>query len=258
MRIYGIRFTLIAALFALTFALTLATWSGSANQTPNPQKASKQDTKPEDDLPILDFKHAETTTEADQEQGPPDPFRMYRKIAELPKGVEPLPTTAHDLLQLPAIPAKQSDAIILGTVTDRRAVLTDDRTRIYSEFSISIAEIFKDDPHLFRVGQAVTVSRRGGAVRFPSGKIQRYTFYNQNYPRQGKVYILFLRREEENDFSILTGYEVDGAVIQPLDGKRGSTNKEDRIQFDVYRGVRQEAFISELQKALQKTGGGPN
>jgi hypothetical protein len=223
MRIHGVCFTLIAL-----SALTFAAWSGSANQNPNPQ-ASKQDIKPEDDLPVLDLKPTETTTEANQQQGPPDPFRIYRKISELPKGVEPLPTTAHDLLQLPAIPAKESDAIILGTVTDRRAVLTDDRSRVYSEFSINIAEIFKDDPHLFRIDRAVTVYRRGGAVRFPSGKIQRYTFHNQGCPQQDKAYILFLMRDEEGDFFILTGYEVDGAVIQPLDGKRGSKNEEDKI-----------------------------
>ena len=46
---------------------------------------------------------------------------------------------------MPALPFEQSNVISLGKVTDRHAVLTDDRLGVYSEFSISVSEIFKDD-----------------------------------------------------------------------------------------------------------------
>ena len=251
--------TLLVAFAALTFALTLVAWSGSASQSVSLQEADKQQATPENDLPVLDLKQ-EATTAADQQKARKHRLSLRQdwKITELPAKAEPIPVAAHALLRLPAIPAQQSNAIIRGTVINRRAILTDDKLGIYSEFSISIAEIFKDDPNLFRINQVVTVSRPGGAVRLSSGKIHRYTISSQGYPQQGKEYILFLNRNEEGDFSILTGYEVDGAVVQPLDGKRGSRNKEDQLQFDTYRGVSRETFIGALQRALQQTGGGPN
>lgn len=244
--------TLLVAFAALTFALTLVAWSGSASQSISPQEADKQQATPENDLPVWDLKQ-EATTAADQQKARKHRLSLRQdwKITELPAKAEPIPVAAHALLRLPAIPAHQSNAIIRGTVINRRAILTDDKRGIYSEFSISVAEIFKDDPNLFRINQVVTVSRPGGAVRLSSGKIHRYTISSQGYPQQGKD-ILFLNRNEEGDFSILTGYEVDGAVVQPLDGKRGSKNKEDQLQFDTYRGVSRETFIGALQRLYSK------
>ncbi len=61
MRIYGKGFTLTIVFVALTFALTLVGWSGSANQGVGPQEANKQETTPEHDVPLLDLKQAEKT-----------------------------------------------------------------------------------------------------------------------------------------------------------------------------------------------------
>lgn len=88
-------------------------------------------------------------------------------------------------------PIEQSNAIIFGKVTGRRAVLMDDKFGIYSEFSIKISEIFKDDLSAFFTDQGITTSRPGGAVRFPSGKVQEYTISLQGYPQQDKVVYSF-------------------------------------------------------------------
>ena len=259
MRIYGRRLTLLVIFLPLTVALTLLAWSGSANQSAKPQEATKQEATPENDVPVLDLKHAETTG-SDQLKGRKrrNSLRQDRKIAELPASVEPLPLSSHTWIRLPALPVEQSNVIILGKVTDRRAVLTDDRLGVYSEFSISVNEIFKDDLNLVFIGQVITASRPGGAVRFPSGRIQQYTVSRQGYPQQDKVYVLFLKRDEEGDYSIQTGYEVNGSVVQPLDGRRDLPKNERDLQFGIYRGVTVESFRNALQKALQQTGGGPN
>ena len=257
MRIYGSRFTLIASLLALTFALTLATWNGSATQDLSPSEASRQETTPENDVPMLDLKQAEKTA-PDQLKGQKrrQSLRQRIRIEELPAAVEPLPFPAHARVHMPALPVEQSNAVILGKVTERRAVLTDDKLGIYSEFSISVSEIFKDDLSLFFIGQVITAFRPGGAVRFPSGRIQQYTVSRQGYPQQDKVYVLFLKRDEEGDYSIQTGYEVNGKVVQPLDGKRDLPKNEPDLQFGIYRGLSLESFRSALQKALQQAEGG--
>ena len=256
MRIYWRGFTLTIIFAAITLGLTLVAWSGSANQGGSQEANKQQENTPTNDVPVLDLKHAETTG-SDQLNGRKrrNSLKQDRKIAELPSNVEPLATNAHTFVLLPPLPVEQSNAIILGKVTERRALLTDDRLGIYSEFSISIEEIFKDDQNLFRVGGVVVASRPGGAVRFASGRTQTYTIFNQGYPQKDKVYVLFLRRDEDGDYSIQTGYEVTGVVVQPLDGKRDLPKNESDVQFGIFRGVTLESFRNALQKALQQQGG---
>src|SRR5215210_6536062 len=207
MRIYGRGFTLTIVFATITLGLTLMAWSGSANQGDGPQ-ANKQEITPENDVPVLDLKEAEKAA-PEQLKGRKRGQSLHQRIEELPAGAEPLPFSWHFWGRVPALPVEESNAIVLGKVTDRRAVLMDDKVGIYSEFSIKISEIFKDDLKGFFIDQVITTTRRGGAVRFPSGKIQKYTISSQGYPQQGKVYLLFLKRDEVGDYSIFTGYEVN-------------------------------------------------
>lgn len=110
----------------------------------------------------------------------------------------------------------------------------------------------------FFIDQVITASRPGGAVRYPSGKIQKYTISLVGYPQQNKVYVLFLKRDEVGDYSIFTGYEVNGSVVQPLDGQRNLPKNEPDLQFGIYRGVSLESFRNALQKAIQQGGVTPN
>ena len=257
MRIYGRGFTLTIVFVALTLALTLVAWSGSANQAVSPQEANGQEATPDKDVPVLDLKQAEKNG-SDQLKGRKrgQSLRQRIRIDELRAGVEPLPFSWHIWGRVPALPVEQSNAVVLGKITDRRAVLMEDKLGIYSEFSIKISEIFKDDLNGFFIDQVITASRVGGAVRYPSGKIQKYTVSLLNYPQQDKVYVLFLKRDELGDYSILTGYEVNGSVVQPLDGQRNLPKNEADLQFGIYRGVSLESFRNALQKALQQVGGG--
>lgn len=257
MRIFGRGFTLTTVFAAIAFGLTLVTWSGNAYQTSIPQKASKQEITPENDVPVLNLKQAETTG-SDQLKGRKrgQSLRQRIKIEELKAGVEPLPFSWNIWARMPALPVEQSNAVVLGKVTDRRAVLMDDKLGIYSEFSIKVSEIFEDDLNGFFIDQVITASRVGGAVRYSSGKIQKYTVSRLNYPQNEKEYVLFLKRDELGDYSILTGYEVNGNVVQPLDGRRNLPKNEPDLQFGIYRGVSLESFRNALQKALKQSGGG--
>jgi hypothetical protein len=208
------------------------------------------------DLPLVDFVNADNPAMAQKARKRSHSLRQDKAIAELPAGVEPLPIAAHQLARLPALPVAQSNVVVLGDITERSAILTDDKLGVYSEFSIHLVKIFKDDQSVLAVGGLVEASRLGGAVRFPSGRIQRYTVSRvsrQGYPQQGKVYVLFLKRDEDGDFSILTGYELGSTMVNPLDGDPRPGND---LQFGIYRGVKQELFLTELQKALRATSGG--
>lgn len=242
------RVMLIAALVG--GVLTLAITFGRSGST---LAFGGQDVSNDNDAPVLEYEQTGPAMAAPKAKNS-RALRQDKPIDELPGTVVPLPTTAHMWVGLPALPIAQSDAVVLGEVTDRRASLTEDRTGVYSEFSVRLDTVFKDAQGLPASGGVVQVFRPGGAVRFASGKVQRYTISKLSYPKQGRQYILFLKRDDEGDFSILTGYELWNNKVVPLDGDKADPRGE--LQFGVYRGASRESFLSELMKAVQAASGG--
>lgn len=244
------RVMLIAALVG--GVLTLALTFGRSGST---LAFGGQDVSNDNDAPVLEYEQTGPAMAAPKTKKG-RALRQDKPIDELPGAVEPLPMSSHMWVGLPALPVAQSDAVVLGEVTDRRASLTEDRTGVFSEFSVRLDTIFKDAQGLPAPGGVVQVSRPGGAVRFASGKVQRYTFSKLGYPRQGRLYVLFLKRDEEGDFSILTGYELRDDKVRPLDG--GGADPQGELQFAVYKGASRESFLGELTKAVQAASGGHN
>lgn len=214
--------------------------------------SGRQDVSNDNDAPVLEYRQA----------GPAEArkvkkvgaLRDDKPITEFPGNIEPLPLAAHFWIGLPVLPVAQSDAVVLGEVIDRSASLTEDRTGVYSEFSVLLDTVFKDAQGLLGPGGLVQASRPGGAVRFASGKVQRYTISKLGYPRQGGTYVLFLKRDEQGDFSVLTGYELRNNKVVPLDGD--NVDPRGDLQFRVYRGARPDAFLAELKRAVQAAPGG--
>lgn len=67
-----------------------------------------------------------------------------------------------------ALPVTQSDIIVLGRITDAKAYLSNDRTNIYSEFSVIIEEVLKGNPSIFVTpGAIIATERRGGGCKIP-------------------------------------------------------------------------------------------
>ncbi|HEV7683807.1 MAG TPA: hypothetical protein VGO68_16885 [Pyrinomonadaceae bacterium] len=202
-------------------------------------------------VPVIDFVNADAPTK--QKARKRGLSVDNKPVAELPAAAQPLPLSGHLWWGMPALPVVQSNAVVLGEITGRRAVLTDDKLGIYSEFSIKLVKVFKDDQGMLNVGGSVEASRLGGAVRFPSGKIQRYTVSRQGYPELGNQYVLFLQRDEAGDFSIITGYNVSSPGVTPLDGD--ALQPKGDLQFGIYRGVARDAFLNDLKDAVLPASG---
>jgi hypothetical protein len=151
--------------------------------------------------------------------------------------------------EVPAIPTSQSDVILIGTVVDSQANLSADKTGVYSEFGIHVEEVLKGIGTSALNYPVVTVERFGGAVRFPSGVIQKYRTSGQGMPREGRHYVLFLKKiDQDDDFSILTAYELRGEKIVPLDGSSQQGNE--RLAFDSYKGVDVISFLRVVRDAI--------
>ena len=249
MKLFGKRITLLAILAVVSLTLT------GVRRSRIPLTVSAQQAASDDELPVVDYeKTNKTPTRKDgkHRRG----LRQDKSIAELPAGIEPLPMSSHWSIGLPALPVAKSDAVVLVEVTGRQANLTDDKLGIYSEFSLCVETVYLDRQALLAPGAAVTATRLGGAVRFASGRVQRYMVSKQGYPRLGKHYVLFLKRDEAGDFSILTGYEIRDGLVLPLDGD--SRDSQSDLQFGIYRGMSQESFFNDLLTVLAspEVGGG--
>jgi hypothetical protein len=152
---------------------------------------------------------------------------------------------------LPAFPFNRSSAVIIGDVIGAEAHLSSDETKIYSEFTVHVDEVLKsDDSGALKPESKINVERPGGRVRFPSGKIVFAAVSNQDLPRIGRRYVLFLThdfimggRYDETLF-ILTAYELTKGKVFPLD-KVSSGHP-----INAYKGSDEEVFFKDLMSAL--------
>src|SRR5207253_10509831 len=107
-----------------------------------------------------------------------------------------------------------------GTITHSQAFISNDRSAVYSEFQVIVNKILKNNDALGITPDANIVAERvGGRIRFASGRAQLRGDSGRNLPHKSKQYALFLKWDEPGkDFMIVTGYEIRGESVYPLDG----------------------------------------
>lgn len=145
--------------------------------------------------------------------------------------------------RLPGLPVEKSDAVVIGTVTYALAYLSNENTKVYSEYTIGIEEILKDKGEVSLVpGTVVNAIRDGGRVQFPSGHIQTYVLSGQGAVRTSQRYVLFLRKNTEtNKFVLLTGYEL----------RKGQVTAVDEVSaHSKYTGSEESRFINIVKAAI--------
>lgn len=142
----------------------------------------------------------------------------------------------------------QSDAVVLGKVVDGHAYLTNDKAGVYSEFKVRIQRVFKNNASApVKPKDFLITEREGGVVRFASGRLLKFYIYGQNLPEKGKRYVLFLKQnKEDQDYHILTAYELRRKQIYPLDQYK-------KIQF--FKSLDSEAFLHTVEEAITKSVG---
>ncbi len=228
----------------------------TVGQTGKGPTVSKEQTVRQRELPIVDFNAPQPT---DAKMLAKRQARANRYDRHSSQRIEEAPWisgriwTTHWYSGLSALPITDSDTVIIGRVTHAEAHLSNDKTSIYSEFNIQLEEVLKDGPNpSISVSGTVSAERLGGAVRFPSGSIQRYETRGQGMPRVGGRYLLFLKRlDQEPNFSIITGYDLSGPTVSPLDGSEVEEGTES-YPFDKYRGFDGPTFLELVRAALAK------
>lgn len=146
---------------------------------------------------------------------------------------------------LPAFPIDQSKAIVIGEVMDGKAFLSNDKTGVYSVFTVRIKETLSNRSDvMFTNGASIEAEREGGRVKFPSGRLHLFLTKEQRMPKVGARYLLFLSAENgDGVFQIVTGYQLHNGKVFPLDNLSKPKS---------YLGADETAFLSELKSKISK------
>jgi len=144
------------------------------------------------------------------------------------------------------IPVSTSDIVVVGTISDAKAHLSEDKNSVYSEFTVTINEVLKNGTGSYLgAGDSITLERKGGRVRYPSGHISWFYVSGQGLPLPNAQYVLFLKAtDEERLFDILTGYQILDGRIEPLDYSPGV------VHFERYSGSDATAFVNEVRSTI--------
>jgi hypothetical protein len=129
----------------------------------------------------------------------------------------------------------------VGEVVAAKAFVSNDRTAVYSEFTITPQQVLKDFSVSVAPKARITITRFGGRVRFRDGGVQLLFNIGQGMPRVGGQYLLFLNRDGE-DFDLVTGYELSTGRVVPLDS--GTPN------FDAHRNQEALAFVNLVREKI--------
>jgi hypothetical protein len=215
--------------------------NGKSKETTAPQKTADFESQ----YPIADYAAPEPSDPKERERR----RNKAKKYNNKKGGVDPYSDSTFQPSDwargLPALPAMQSEAVIIGEVIDAKAYLSEDKETVYSEFTVNINDVLKNSStSQLAINHVVNVERQGGRVRFPSGHINTIVIGGQGMPRVGRRYLLFLTSSDGQDFSIVLGYELSGGHVFLLDNAYPGDPIRD------YQGVDETLFLSKVRGAI--------
>jgi hypothetical protein len=155
------------------------------------------------------------------------------------------------------LPADQSDLVVEGVVADSKAFLSEDKTGVYSEFTLGVTRIVKvASGFSVNVGDMIVTERFGGRVRYPSGQVVLYRIAGQGVPMMGKKYLFFLSKADQDSYKLLTAYEIQGQRIYSLDGSRINFRGRGDSVFDKHNGEDLNNFMGKVGRAINGSQSG--
>jgi hypothetical protein len=249
MKIYHVTYALLGLVVATGTASMTTLKNNVAKATVQQADAvakwRKEDDERKKKFPVADFDEPEVT-DAKKRAVLKQKQLRYNKL-----GLVTQHPTANDgggefqpegMFNFPALPVDESDVVVFGQVRDAQAHLSEDKSSVFSEFTIQVEQAYKSAPGL---SSQITVERIGGFVKYPNGRKLHYGLSGTGMPEVGSKYFLFLKAiPKEESFTILTGYQLGEQGISPLDSAH---------LFEIYRGFKEADFLAALTEALSKT-----
>lgn len=235
---------LVSFFVLLTIAVTLGTLD-SRSQEKNKDQTRPTPTpgSPFGDLskyPIVDYDAPEHAKAAEREERK---IKNKRYDVSLAVVKNPPPeadaSLGYDVEPLSsAIPFAESRLIVIGEILNLKALLSNEKKGIYSEYLVAVQRILKEGKQKkTQTGEVITIDRAGGIVRYPSGQKMLYLLDWQDLPEPAGRYIFFLNNDDAKNpnYKILTGYKLESGKVKALDN---------HAAFRKFNGMSETDFIN--------------
>jgi hypothetical protein len=241
------KLTLVSILLLSLFLMaTLATFRQQAQD--KSQSQQKETDKSDENFPLVSLDTSNQAQRLDETRKMRnEKFDNSRWVKQtVYEGVASVGRMSHWQLGLPALPVQKSDVVAVGVVKSAEAFLSNNQTGVYSEFSVLVDSLVKDNQSKpIESGANIVVQRAGGRVRYPTGQIVKYSVSGQEMPRLNGKYVFFLGYDKQREvYRIITAYEVSYGKVTALDGKR--KDRKSGFVFSQYDGVEERQFMNEL------------
>jgi hypothetical protein len=168
-------------------------------------------------------------------------YKRGTSLENLREDVTEISIGSHDLLDVPGLPVEQSDLVVVGTITDAKGYVTENKSAAYSEYSVNITEVIKGAANL--TGRQVTAERIGAKVVLPGGRTILVLDAYRGTPEANHRYVLFLKYSPEGE---------DYLVIMAYDLRNGRVMSIDRLaQCAFFDGNEETAFLDLVRSSIK-------
>lgn len=235
--------------FVLFVVVTIMTLSVTVFKGGTTSVTVQQNTR-QTNIPLYDREDRYPVVDADEPE-PSDPLKRgklkmqklhYDKNAPFsppgPKDAE-VAFLPESQFNFPALPVAKSDAIIIGEVLNAEAHRSENKLNVFSNFEVKVDEVLKGN---LTTGSVINVQRIGGFVNYPNSKKVLFRLVGNGMPAVGARYAFFLNTLDE-DYRILTGYELGAEGVMPLDNSR---------QFESHSRENETDFLKTLRDAVSR------
>ena len=238
--------------FVFFVVVTVMTLSVTVFKGGNDQLRNQQDTRGSlrkyqdhrDRYPVVDAEEREPTDEIKRAKLKLQKQR-YDKDAPFYRDVDPedgeVAFRPEWQFDFPALPVAQSDAVVIGKVLAAQAHRSQNKKNIFTNLDFQVDEVLKG--RSIKDGSVITVQRIGGFVKYGDGRTVLFRLSGNGMPAAGLRYALFLNSIED-DFTLLTGYELGADGVEPLDNSP---------QFEALRGENEISFTQRLRDVVSQT-----
>ncbi len=120
-------------------------------------------------------------------------------------------------VRTPALPVKESDAVVVATVNGVQPYFSNDHTHLYTEFTLTVDEQIKDAPGRAQVGQSIPIIIPGGRMRLADGRVvEEKPAFKNFFIAVGSRYLLFLHYNNTGQyFMVAKSWELKNGGIVP-------------------------------------------
>jgi len=121
--------------------------------------------------------------------------------------------------QASALPVRSCDAVMIASPIATDIHISEDRTYVYSRFSLQVSEVLKKSKKAdIREGSEIVAVQLGGRIRFPSGHMATFILARHGFLDLGQRYLLFVWKPTTSiDIYVASeAYLIQGGAVFPI------------------------------------------